>query len=139
MDKLLKRIFFGLLAGIIAGTLIIGIMGRLAMRVIALMGGLRGGFSWGGTMEVVLLGLIIGAISGAIYALLQYYLFNNKLLTGALYGLLVFAAILLLPIEGKGAAKGFPDLQVPIYLIFGVLLTVYGVLLVFLLEKFVRK
>ncbi|AKA36223.1 hypothetical protein [Flagellimonas lutaonensis] len=138
MSSILKRAFLGFLAGLLAGTLVLGIGGRLAMRGIALMGGLKGGFSWGGTMEVVLLGLIIGAISGTIYGVLSNYLFKNKWSAGGLYGLLAFVAILVLPIEGKGAAKGFPDLQVPISLIFGGLHVVYGVVLAFLFGRMNR-
>lgn len=131
----MKRILIGLSAGLLVGTILIGVGGRFVMRVIALMGGLQGGFSWGGSLEVVLLGLIIGALSGAIYGLLHSYLFSNRWITGTLYGLIVFLAIIVLPIEGKGAAKGFPDLQWAVYLFFGVLHIAYGVVLAFLFDR----
>lgn len=134
-----KRIFWGLTSGLLVGTLVIGVGGRIAMRGIAMMGGLKGGFSWGGTLEVVLLGLLIGTISGTIYGLLSNYLFANKWLAGGTYGLLVFIAIVILPIEGKGAAKGFPDLTLEVYLIFGALHLVFGVLLAYLFERFQGK
>ena len=88
---------------------------------------------------MVLLGLIIGAISGGIYGLLRKLLFSNTWLSGILLGFLVFIAILVLPIEGKGAARGFPDLKVMIYLIFGVLHLAFGVVLALLFERFTQK
>lgn len=135
MGVLLKRVGVGLIIGALVGTLIIGLGGRLAMRVIALMGGLSGGFSWGGTIEVVLLGLIIGAISGGLYGLVRNYFFSNQWLAGALFGLFVFLAILLLPIDGKGAAKGFPDLKIVVYLIFGVLHLAFGIVTAYFYES----
>lgn len=136
MNNFLKRIGIGLVSGFIGGTVIVGIGGRLAMRSIALLAGRQGGFSWGGTWEVVALGLIIGVLSGIVYAMVEKYGLPNESLNGAIYGIFVFVMLLILPIGGKGAAKGFPDMQPTIYLIFGILLVVYGVLLAFLFKKF---
>ncbi|MGI9551192.1 MAG: hypothetical protein ACR2MT_08340 [Aurantibacter sp.] len=138
MNDFVKRISTGLISGLVAGMLIIGMGGRLAMRIIALLGGQQGGFSWGGTLDVVAFGLITGAISGVIYGMIEKYGFSTKLLNGGLYGILLFVALLVLPIEGKGAAKAFPDLQLSIYLIFGVTLIVYGIILAYAYKRCLR-
>ena len=52
--------------GAALGTLILGVGGRLAMRVIAMATTGATGFSFGGTMTVVFLGAASGAVTGAI-------------------------------------------------------------------------
>lgn len=129
-----KKFLRSLFTGLFLGALILGAGGRLFMRVIAEMGGLEGGFSWGGSLEVVLVGLITGGIAGICYPLwLRIPL--NKNLQGILYGLLVFMVFLLAPVSGKGAARGFPDLQLQIYIGFGLLFLLFG----YVLSKLVKQ
>lgn len=130
-----RRILIGMLAGSTAGAVVLGIGGRLAMRMIGVLGGLDGGFSWGGTLEVILLGAIIGGISGGAYDALGRYFDKGRLRAGLLFGLLVYGMVLVLPIEGKGAAKGFPDLQWAVYGIFGALFIVFGIVNVLLVRR----
>lgn len=131
----LKRLLIGACAGLVSGTIILGIGGRLAMRLIAIVGGLPGGFSWGGSLEVVALGLLIGLLSGAIFGMIDKLGFQKKAYSGLLYGTLVFGSIIILPIEGKGAAAGFPQLLLIIYLIFGILFLLYGWALAILFDR----
>lgn len=138
MNLLIKRMANGLVSGLVAGILIVGIGGRLAMRFIALLDGRQGGFSWGGTLDVLVFGLITGGISGCFYGIVEKYIFSNTLLNGVVYGILLFLALLILPISGKGAAKGFPDRQMEIYLIFGVVLVLYGILLAFTFRRYFK-
>lgn len=134
-----KRISIGLVTGAVVGALIIGIGGRLAMRVIALMAGRQGGFSWGGTFDVITLGLLIGLFSGVVYGFVEKKGFSNYVLNGCLYGTLLFVVLLILPIDGKGAAKGFPEMQTEIYLIFALLLIIYGIGLASLFRRSVDR
>lgn len=126
MNRIIKRVLVGLLGGALTGVIILGIGGRLLMRSIMLMAGGEGGFSWGGSLEVVLLGLIVGLISGGVFSLSEKINNHNNLLVGLIFGTLVFLAIILLPIDGKGAASGFPELQWQIYLLFGGLFLLFG-------------
>lgn len=131
----LKRLLIGACAGLVSGTFILGIGGRLAMRLIAMLGGLPGGFSWGGSFEVVALGSFIGLLSGAIFGMIEKLGFQKRAYSGLLYGALVFGSIIILPIEGKGAAAGFPKLLLIIYLIFGNLFLLYGWALATLFDR----
>ena len=128
----------GLVAGLVAGILMIGIGGRLAMRFIALLDGRAGGFSWSGTLDIIAFGLITGVISGAFYGMVEKYMFSNKLLKGFAFGLLLYLVLLVLPLSGKGAAKGFPERQMEIYLIFGLVLVLYGILLAFTFKRYLK-
>jgi hypothetical protein len=44
-----------------------------------------------------------------------------------------------LPLGGKGAAKGFPDLKTQVYLIFGSVFLVYGLALAFTYDWWARR
>ena len=134
-----KRIGIGMGIGFLAGTLILGMGGRLAMRFISIMAGRSGGFSWGGTLDVVLLGLIIGVLSGGVYGFVGKYGFSSVLLNGCLYGLLLFIVVLILPIDGKGAARGFPEMQPAIYFIFATVFVLYGIVLAHFFKKQLNK
>ena len=138
MSNLLKRIGLGLVSGLLVGSVVIGVGGRIAMRCIALLADRQGGFSWGGTIEVIALGAIIGILSGVVYAIVLKYSVANKPFYGAVFGVLVFVMLLILPIAGKSAAKGFPDMQPTIFVIFGTLLVVYGILLALLFKWFMK-
>ena len=89
-----RRIASGLLAGLAAG-LFLGVTGRMVMRLLALAGGMRPGFSIEATLGVLLIGVIIGLVSGLIYAVLRAFLppFRGQ---GILYGLLWMGVLALL-------------------------------------------
>lgn len=139
MRKILVYILIGILAGLISGTLILGIGGRLMMRAMAIIGGLTGGFSWGGSLEVVTLGALIGLCSGAFMGINYPFSYKNKLIWGLLHGILAYLMILVLPIGGKGAARGFPDLQLTIHILFGGLFLLYGIGMAFLFHSLHAK
>lgn len=129
MRSVFRQLSISFVAGVISGTIILGLGGRILMRLIAVLNETAHGFSWGGTLEVILLGSIIGSIAGICYGLIGFLIKRNVILTGIVTGLFTYAAILLLPIEGKGAALGFPELQTFIYLSFGVLFLLFGICL----------
>lgn len=83
-----------ILLGGILGLPILGIGSRVAMRGIAVLSGTPAGFSWGGTMTVVLLGVAAGAAAGAIYQLLATFLPKRAWLRDVLF-VLVLAALTL--------------------------------------------
>ncbi|MEJ1222935.1 hypothetical protein [Sediminicola sp. 1XM1-17] len=139
MLRQLKQIFIGALVGLVSGALILGLGGRMVMRLIAILGDLQGGFSWDGSMEVIALGMLIGLISGTIFALVLQFGHKKRPWTGLVYGILVFGSILILPIGGKGAAAGFPKLVYAIYLLFGFLFLLFGWTMATLFDRWGHK
>lgn len=117
--------------GFLLGAVILGFGGRLIMRLIAWHAGLEGGFSWGGTLEVILLGGITGGFAGVFFPIWAQIPLKNWI-NGVTYGTVVYTAFLILPISGKAAAKGFPEMQLQIYLIFGFLFMGFGAALAYL-------
>lgn len=59
------------LAGGVTGFAILGVGGRVAMAALPLFTGARPRVSWGGSLEVVLLGFIYGVCGGVLLALLR--------------------------------------------------------------------
>lgn len=109
---------FGPLAGIALGLPILGIGGRVAMRVIAHATNVAPGFSLGGTMTVVLLGGVSGAAGGVIYAVLARFLPDRAVLRALIFGV----ALVLLTLRGLSPATSLSlGLFLPLTLVYGAL------------------
>lgn len=63
-----------LIRGTLLGLLILGIGGRILMRVVAHMQGQVPAFTLEGTVAVIFNGIVAGAFSGLIYYLLQRFI-----------------------------------------------------------------
>ena len=110
---------FGPLAGIALGLPILGIGGRVAMRVIANATNVAPGFTFGGTMTVVLLGAVSGAAGGLIYAALGRFLPNRTVVRSVLFGVI----LLLLTLRGLRPATTLSlGLFLPLTLVYGALM-----------------
>lgn len=72
-----------LIRATLLGFLILGIGGRLLMRVVALMQGSPPGWTFGGTMTVVFLGTVSGLDAGIIYHLLRRFVDKPRVRTAA--------------------------------------------------------
>jgi len=110
---------FDPLVGMALGLPILGIGGRIAMRIIAHATHVAPGFSLGGTMTVVSLGVVSGAAGGLIYALLFRVMRDRATLRPV-----VFGAILVL-LTLRGASPFTPltlSLFLPLTLLYGALL-----------------
>jgi hypothetical protein len=107
---------FGPLAGIVLGLPILGIGGRIAMRVIAYATNAAPGFSLGGTMGVVSLGAVSGATGGVIYSLLARFLPNRAVLRALIFGVI----LVLLTLRGLSPATPLSlILFLPLTLLYG--------------------
>lgn len=82
--------------GTVVGTVILGIGGRIAMRLIGMLQGLPPGFSFGGSMTVVFLGAVSGTAGGLILALAGKLFPTSRMARGALY----WGALLFLTLRG---------------------------------------
>jgi hypothetical protein len=72
-----------LIRGTLLGLIILGIGGRLLMRVIAHMEGRNSVFTYRGSVTVVFAGTVAGALAGFIYYLLRRFVRNSWVRTGA--------------------------------------------------------
>lgn len=115
------------LAGLAAGTVVLGIGGRVAMRIIALATGQVPGFSLGGTLEVLVAGAWRGTIGGLVYLVLGRFVPAKGPWKGLALGILLFlivVATLRPSIRQQVATLGVVPLAVGL---FGLLFIVYGI------------
>jgi hypothetical protein len=109
------------------------------MSVIALLAGLRPSWSLGGTLEVIGFGALAGMPSGLVWGLVEHAVPGKPLEKGIGYGVLVFLVILLLPIQAKRAAFGFPQLLPVTVALFAGLFVIYGMGLARAVERCSRS
>ncbi len=121
-----RQLAAGLLAGL-AGGLVLGVGGRVAMRLIALGAGLDPGFSWGGSVEVVATGLMIGVPAGLVFIALRRLIPGPSIWRGAAFGVLLFLALVIVPPPAaRSASESVGRLLLTVGL-FGPLFVLYGI------------
>jgi hypothetical protein len=125
----LARLSRALAAGVAAG-LLLGVLGRIAMALLAMYLG-RAGFTLGGSLEVVATGLAIGVPAALAFAWLERFLRGGPALRGATFGAALFLLLALVPPPAaRSALVGTPSrLHVLAALLFGLAFVVYGIAL----------
>jgi hypothetical protein len=114
---------------LLSGALL-GIAARVVMRFIALESGLDGGFSVGGSLEVVAFGLLVGTPVA-----LAFLSFRRRLSVPAPWGgvavglCLFFVLSVLQPPSAQSALAGTPDTPEATAVAFGVMFAAWGVFL----------
>lgn len=118
---------------------ILGLAARLVMRFVALESGMRGGFSIGGSLEVIVFGALVGAPIALVFFLLRPRLRVRAPWAGLIAGFAVFAVMALLPPEAaRSALDGTPDTPGATALAFAILFLAWGVLLEFQAARLAR-
>ena len=134
-----RRLGLALLAGAVAGLVILGIGGRLAMWIIALAAGQAPRFSVGGSMTVVWLGALFGAPGGAIALALRRSVAWRPLARGAVLGGLGLAvALVVVGRQFEGPVTTPPVLFVVLGS-FAVMFLAYGVVLTLVVARWVER
>jgi hypothetical protein len=107
--------------GAALGTLILGVGGRLAMRVISMATSGATGFSFGGTLTVVFLGAASGGAAGAILSVTRAFLCRWPAAQAITFWLLLVAITLrgLRPLDTLRVA-----LFLPLVVLMGILLQI---------------
>lgn len=117
------------LLGALLGLPLLGVGGRVAMRVIADANGVAGVWTPSGTLTVLLCGVVAGVAGALVYAGLGWKLSARPWVRGAVFGL--FLAFI--------TARGLnPVARLPLML-FSPLVLVYGVLLTALWQRVVHS
>ena len=85
--------FAGVLAGTLLGVIFLGVGGRIAMRVIALVENQPHGFTWDGSMAVVMLGAAAGAATGGIFLISRTFFPRQQALRVGFFWIVVAAFV----------------------------------------------
>ena len=119
-----------LVAGAVLGALVLGLGGRLAMRLLALAIDRGPAFSIGGTAEVVAYGAIVGVMSAALFAMARPILprrwpIQGLIIAGLSYG----GTIVTLPAHIAETARPFADRMPLVLTLFGFCFVLFGLAL----------
>ena len=83
----------GALAGAVLGAALLGVGGRIAMRVIALVENQPRGFTWDGSLAVVMLGAAAGAATGGLFLLARTLFPKQQVLRVGFFWIVVAALV----------------------------------------------
>lgn len=114
-------------AGIVCGVLVLGIGGRAAMRVVAVLGDLEPAFTVGGTVFILMIGGFLGTLLGLLYGAIRGILPFGGLGSGLIFGLGAALLLVVLPLS-LNEPSGELALATPrmVMALFGGLLTAFG-------------
>jgi len=122
-----SRIRVGLIAGL-AGGLVLGLGGRIIMRILAIVAQTGAGFSVGGTIEVLLTGVFIGVPAALVFVFVRKHIPLPGLQRGVLFGVVLFLLLVLVPPPAaRSASSGLTEVAPYTLGLFGVLFVVYGI------------
>jgi len=123
------RLFTALLVGTATGALFLGVGGRLVMRALALAAGRPPGFSFGGTLSVILSGAIAGFVGGVLLFAAARFVPAVLRFRGLIFGVFCYAL----------ATPGFRPPQPLVFALFAPTFLAYGVATVMLYERVARS
>ena len=145
--RLGRHVGFATLAGMIAGAIVGGVGGRIAMRVTGFVAGPSvagvtttngnrvGEITLGGTIGVLLVGVALGVLGGLVYAVVEPWLRRLRPWQGVVFGvfLLVAAGISVLdPVNSDFSRFGSAPLNVAM---FGALFLLFGILIAWVFDR----
>jgi hypothetical protein len=126
----MKGVLGGLVAGVASGVLLLGIGGRLAMRLLALIAHRPTHLGLGGTLGILLIGAILGAIASLGYTLFFRHVRLAPAIKGACYGTVLFTVLVpLQPAAIREEIAAFQNHLMVAGLFFWAVCAGYGVLL----------
>lgn len=125
----------GLLAGALAGLVVLGLLGRAAMAVVGHLAAGRWSWTVGGTLEVLAMGLLLGAPAGVVFAFLERAWPGGGTGRGALLGLAFFGLLLVVPPPAaRAAATSVPSVLVASLLLLALVFALFGLAVEWLLR-----
>jgi hypothetical protein len=95
-----------IVAGTLAGALVLGAGGRLLMSGLVLVGGGHPSWSVGGSLTVLLVGTGYGALGGVLLPPVRRVCGDATLPAGAVLGIVLFGLAWVTSLAGRGAASG---------------------------------
>ena len=131
-----RNLVIGAILGAALGALILGLGGRIVMRILAVTIAREPTFSIGGSLEVIAYGAIVGLVSGGAFALAQAILPERRWVGGLLLAAFAYAGtIATLPAHIADTATPFADRMPAVLLLFGLCFLLFGLATAYLSSR----
>lgn len=136
MSKVWRDWVAAIVAGVVVGAVILGLVGRLAMAGMALAMGRDSNLSLRSVFEVVVLAMVVGAVGGVIRQVLGFWLHKPGVVRGVSVGVSLFVLSGMLSWwAGGGGGPQALTLTVPTLLVVAALYILFGITI----EKYMSK
>lgn len=136
--KLFNKCLLAVLAGAVAGVLILGLGGRIAMALIAIGSGTDLNLSLRGIFEVLPVGILIGTVGGLLLVPVRIVFPTHRLTRGIIIGALLFSGSLLISWSAGGLKLDFHSVLPLTLAVVAIIFMLYGVAIDALLTRFER-
>lgn len=134
-----RGILLAVVAGAVSGVMILGLVGRLAMALIALAVGVEMNLSGRGMVEVMTLGLLIGVAGGVALFAMRRMSHAPRFAHGVTLGILLFLGSVVFESLGGGVTATTWSTYPLTIVVVGVVFIAYGVEMEKLLVWFERR
>ncbi len=138
MKAIHRDLLLALVSGAIAGTVILGIVGRAVTVTIAVATDNPLNLSLKGAMEVVIIGTLIGAIGGILLFVLRRNLSNVLYLRGIVVGALLFTCSVLVLLTWGTFRFSYSGLQLLTLISVLIVYMAYGIIADFIQRLFIE-
>jgi len=127
-----------ILAGAVAGVLILGLGGRIGMALIAIGSGTDLNLSLRGILEVLFVGILIGTVGGLLLVPVRIVFPTNRLTRGIIIGVLLLSGSLLMSWFTGGLKLDLHSVLPLTLVVVSIIFIFYGVVIDALLTRFER-
>lgn len=134
-----KKIIIVMLAGLAVGAVILGIGGRIAMRMVALAAGEKLRFSVGGTAEIILAGAGGGTLGGLLFLIVQRFVPQAGSRRGMKLGAALLAIAVVPLLLSLGGLVAPLQMIVATIVLFPALFLVYGIAVEAIVVRWLKK
>jgi hypothetical protein len=128
-----------LLAGAVAGAMVLGIAGRAVTAGIALVTGNALNLSLKSVLEVFIVGTLVGALGGILLFTVRKVHRGSEMACGITVGAILFVSSFLLAWVSGNIALGVSSIQLLTMGVVAIMFLVYGVCAVAFLKRFERS
>ena len=127
---MLRRFAVSLIAGFIAGIGVLGIGGRVAMRIMAIVAHRETHFGLGATLGIILIGGILGTLASIPFAASRRWLPRSALAAGLTYGTVMFFVLIpSMPASIREEIDALRGFLIPAGILFWAVCTSYAIVL----------
>jgi len=131
-----REMLLSLLAGMVSGAFVLGIVGRAVTSGIAFLIGNSLNMSIKGVFEVIIIGMFVGGVGGVLLFVLKNKMHKYKLASSIIVGLIMYVSSIIFGIITGAIIFNNSLIQLYIFVVALIIFVIYGILTSLILSKF---